>query len=125
MAQYTFLKIEEIHEILSNYPVGKIISFEPLKEGGLENTNYLVSTLTGKYVLSVCEQKTSEEAKELAVLLMHLEKNNFKTSIVINTNDSKPVLIWNNKPLMLKKYIEGKIQKELSPNLSDRIPCGN
>jgi len=116
MAQYTHITRPEIETILRDFAIQNITSFEILS-GGSENTNYLIQTEKGKYVLSICEQKTVKRAKELAHLLEHLAKHHFETSKVVHTLNNEPIVLWKDKPLMVKKFIEGKIQKDLSPSL--------
>ena len=116
MEQSTRLNEIEIREILAKFDIHNISSFE-LLSGGSENTNYLVKSENGKYVLCIFEQKTEKNAKELAHLLKHLEINNFNTSKLIYTSDSESVIIWKNKPIIIKAFIEGKIRKDLPPHL--------
>jgi len=116
MEQYTRLNEEEISTILAQFDIHTISSFE-LLSGGSENTNYLVKSGNEKYVLCIFEQKTAENAKELAHLLKHLEINNFNTSKLIYTVDSEFVIIWKAKPIIIKVFIEGRIRKDLSPHL--------
>ena len=116
MEQSTSLDELEIREILAKFDIHNISSFE-LLSGGSENTNYLVKTENGKYVLCIFEQKTEKNAKNLAHLLKHLEINNFNTSKLIYTSDSDSVIIWKNKPIIIKAFIEGEIRKDLPPHL--------
>ena len=116
MQQSTNLNKIEIREILAKFDIHNISSFE-LLSGGSENTNYLVKSENGKYVLCIFEQKTEKNAKDLAHLLKHLEINNFNTSKLIYTSDSESVIIWNNKPIIIKTFIEGKIRKDFPPHL--------
>ena len=116
MQEYTRLNEIEISSILAKFDIHNISSFEVLR-GGSENTNYLVKSENGKCVLCIFEQKTEENAKELADLLKHLEVNNFNTSRLIYTSDCESVIIWKNRPIIIKAFIEGKIRKDLSPHL--------
>lgn len=116
MANYTFLSQSDIRSISSKFNLNKIDSFSSL-EGGLENTNYKIKSNGVSYVLSICEQKSFEKARELALLLEYLNQNNFYTSKIINTKKGNPILLWNKKPIMIKKYIEGKIEKNFSENV--------
>ena len=116
MGQSTSLNEIEIREILAKFDIHNISSFE-LLSGGSENTNYLVKSKKGKYVLCIFEQKTVKNAKNLAHLLKHLEINNFNTSKIIYTSDSESVIIWKDKPIIIKTFIEGGIRKDLPPNL--------
>lgn len=116
MAQYTHLTRQEIEVVSKDFAIHNILSFEVLS-GGSENTNYLIKAENGKYVLSICEQKTAEKAKELAHLLEHLEKYHFETSKIVFNTKGEPIVLWKGKPVMIKQFIEGKIQKDLSPHL--------
>ena len=116
MEQSTELNEIEIREILAKFDIHNISSFE-LLSGGSENTNYLVKLENRKYVLCIFEQKTEKNAKELAHLLKHLEINNLNTSKLIYTSDSESVIIWNNKPIIIKTFIEGEIRKDFPPHL--------
>lgn len=115
MEQYTRLNEKEIRAILAQFDIHTISSFK-LLSGGSENTNYLVKSENKKYVLCIFEQKTVENAKELAQLLKHLEVNNFNTSKLIYTTDNDSVIIWKDKPIIIKAFIEGGIRKDLSPH---------
>jgi len=116
MQQSTELNEIEIREILAKFDIHNISSFE-LLSGGSENTNYLVKSENGKYVLCIFEQKTEKNAKDLAYLLKHLEINNFNTSKLMYNSDSESVIIWKDKPIIIKTFIEGKIRNDLSPHL--------
>jgi len=113
MAAYTVLSSVHLHTILLDYNIKTIQSFQVL-QGGSENTNYLISTGSKKYVLTICEQKPLKNAKELAFLLEHLKHNNFTTSRVVKTRKGSLVTLWDAKPVMLKIYLEGNIVTDLS-----------
>ena len=116
MQQSTNLNKIEIREILAKFDIHNISSFD-LLIGGSQNTNYLVNSENGKYVLCIFEQKTEKNVKELAHLLKHLEINNFNTSKLICTSVNESVIIWKNKPIMIKAFIEGKIRKDFPSHL--------
>ena len=118
MAQYTSLAKHEIEAISANYAINNISSFNVLS-GGSENTNYLINAENGKYVLTICEQKTEEKARELALLLEHLENHRFQTSKIIRNTNNEPLTLWNGRPIMIKEFIEGKILKSLPHHLME------
>jgi homoserine kinase type II len=120
MARYTSLKMNEIEPILANYTINNISSFKVLS-GGSENTNYLLNAENDKYVLTICEQKSDTKARELAHLLEHLEKHDFETSKIIRTTNSEPVTLWKGRPVIIKKFIDGKILKDLPHHLIELI----
>ena len=120
MERYSRLTQKEIDDLLAKFGVSQVSSFK-LLDGGQENTNYLITSNPGKYVLSICEQKSFENATELAQLLNHLNENGFKTSKVVTNRTSELVDSYNGKPVMLKIFIEGKIVEDLTPELLVKI----
>ena len=118
--QYTVLNLNEIREIVEQYDIDKILSFKVLS-GGSENTNYLIASNNEKYVLTICEQKTRTEAINLSRLLEHLAINNFSTSKVIQTKKNEFITTYNNKPIILKTFLEGEVIKDLPNDLIELI----
>lgn len=116
MIQYTVLDATELQTILSQYGIKAVRSHQVLS-GGSENTNYLVDAFNKKYVLTICEQKSHEEATQLASLLIYLNDNDFSTSRLVKTSDDLLIATWDNKPVMLKAFIEGDIIEDLSKEL--------
>ena len=120
MAQYSILNKVELLEILQPYSISEIKSHEILS-GGSENTNYKIDSEFGIIVLTISEQKTIEEAQNLTRLLNYLKRHNFSTSELVHTVQNKSLSIFNNKPVMVKKFIAGKIMSSLPTHLLEQI----
>ena len=120
MAHYSILNKSEILEILKPYSIFSIKKFEIL-DGGSENTNYKIDSEVGKIVLTISEQKTIQEAQDLAELLEYLKKNNFNTSKLVLTSDNKSLSIYKKKAVMVKRFLEGKIMSDLPMHLLEQI----
>ena len=60
MAVYTKYHQKNIEEILSKYDLGKLDTFEGIKEG-IENTNYFLSVNKTKFILTVYEKRVKSE----------------------------------------------------------------
>ena len=112
--------MHEIEDILANVSIKDISSFKVLS-GGSENTNYLINAKNDKYVLTICEQKSDKKARELAHLLEHLEKHDFESSKIIRNTNNEPVTFWKGRPIIIKKFIEGKNLKDLPHHLIELI----
>ena len=56
MAVYTEINREQLDKFLSSYDLGEVVSFSGITEG-VENSNYLLSTTEGKYILTVYEKR--------------------------------------------------------------------
>jgi len=120
MAQYTILTAPELAVIFKEFSPKKVLLIKVLS-GGSENTNYLIVTTNNQYVLSICEQKTAQEAIDLARLLAHLDKYGFQTSKIVLTKNNEFIYTWKDKPIMVKKYIKGKIIKNLSNDVLELL----
>lgn len=120
MVQYTTLTKNDIDGIAVNFSVSKINSFNILS-GGSENTNYLLNAEKEKYVLTICEQKTTQKATELALLLEHLEANNFESSKIVRNNNNESIGFWNDKPFMLKKFLDGTVYESMPTHLLELV----
>lgn len=116
MAQYTVINDTNLEIILKRYGIGNIQSYK-LLSGGSENTNYLVEALSKSFVLTICEQKSAQDAENLALLLNDLKLQNFSTSKLVATLKGAFTTLWNDKPVILKEFIEGTIIQDFSEDL--------
>ena len=78
MAVYTKLDKEDIEEILSNYPIGELKSFEEIQDG-IENTNYYLSVEKKKYILTIYEKRVNpKDLPFFSELMTALDKKNYE-----------------------------------------------
>jgi homoserine kinase type II len=56
MAVYTPVSAEVLAGFLARYDVGELVSAKGIAEG-VENTNYLVDTTTGRFILTLYEKR--------------------------------------------------------------------
>ncbi len=108
MATYTKLTEDIITSILADYQIGELDQFT-LMDGGLANSSCVLSTSKGKYVLSVCDEKSREEIEQLTKLLEFLNGHDFFTSRLILTKEGGGYCSYGEKPVYVKEYIEGEI----------------
>ncbi|MCW8357532.1 hypothetical protein N5P32_17115 [Marinomonas pontica] len=52
MAVYTSLSDSDMRALVADYYLGELVSFQGIS-GGVENTNYFLTTTTGKYVVTL------------------------------------------------------------------------
>ncbi len=114
--QFTNLNSEEVRTIVSRYTIGGLISSKVLS-GGSENTNYEIVTDEGKFVLTICEQKSKKEADNLALLLEYLAGQDYRTSRPCKTKENSLVGTYEGKPIFVKSFLEGKIMADLPNHL--------
>ena len=115
-SQRTKLNHVNIKYLLSLFGICDLVEFSILK-GGSENTNYYIQTGSGIFTLTVCEDKSFEDFSKLAKLLSFLEKHSFYSSQLVITLKGENLVIHNDKPVMLKKYLAGEIIENFSEQL--------
>ena len=60
MAVYTEVSNEDLETFVSSYGIGSVLSFKGIAEG-VENTNYLMHTEEGQFILTLYEKRVSPE----------------------------------------------------------------
>ena len=115
MAVYTKFSKNNIEEILSNYSIGKLNSYEGIQEG-IENTNYFLLVDNKKYILTVYEKRVkSTDLPFFSELMIGLNEAGFKCPTPIINNKKKAITDFNRKKLMIVTFLEGKAKQTLTP----------
>ena len=60
MAVYTDVAAEELAEFLKGYDIGELLSYKGIAEG-VENSNFLLHTSQGSYILTLYEKRVAED----------------------------------------------------------------
>ncbi len=116
MALYARLDRSAVEGLTRRFGIGDITAFSVM-DGGNENTNYCLETNSGKYVLTLCDQKSLKQAINLANLLVYLTDHGVRTSRVVVPPKGPIVILHDQKPVMLKRYVDGNITANLTGNL--------
>ena len=116
MAIFTKLDKEKIGSIISNYNLGNMKNYEGIKEG-IENTNYLVETDKGKFILTIYEKRVNnDDLPFFSKLMVELNNKDFICPKPILNKNNKYISNLDAKKFMLVSYLEGKSKTILSPN---------
>ena len=83
----------------------------------MENTSYCVETSSARYVLTLWDQKSLQQATNLANLLVYLTDRGIRTSRVVVPPNEPIVVLHDEKPVMLKRYVDGNVSSNLTGNL--------
>lgn len=119
MAVYTVLNIEDITTILAKYNLTPL-HYEGIKDGIL-NTNYLIFTSEGKFVLRVLEGHRSYEAEKEELDFL-LELNTIiPCSVPCSTVNGEVLIKYNGRMMSLFYFIEGKKLTEINENFLTQI----
>jgi homoserine kinase type II len=69
MAVYTDVTADDLTEFLSRYEIGELRSYKGIAEG-VENSNFLVHTSTGSFILTLYEKRVAEKDLPFFLALM-------------------------------------------------------
>jgi homoserine kinase type II len=116
MALYTRLDRSAVERLTRRFGIGDITAYSVI-DGGHENTSYCVEASSGRYVLTLCDQQSLKHTTNLANLLVYLTDHGIRTSQVVVPPKEPIVFLHNEKPVMLKRYIDGDIMADLTGNL--------
>jgi len=72
MAVYTDVAADELSEFLCQYDIGELLSYKGIAEG-VENSNFLVHTVKGAYILTLYEKRVAvDDLPYFLSLMVHL-----------------------------------------------------
>ncbi len=91
MALYDRLDKRAVKGLTHRFGIGDIITFSVM-DGGRENTSYCVETSSGRYVLTLWDQKSLQHATNLANLLIYLTDRGIRTSRVV-VPPNEPIVV--------------------------------
>lgn len=111
---FTRITRPQLDQFFGTYTLGEVISFEGIKDG-IDNTNYLVSTTQGSYILTLFESLTADDLHHFLRLLAHLGNNNLLCPKPQNDSYATTMSHLNGKPAAVFKRLSGLAV--LSPSL--------
>ncbi len=107
MAVYTEVPDEELATFLAGYDVGALLSFKGIAEG-VENTNYIVHTETGSYILTLYEKRVDPADLPFFLGLMeHLSGKGVTCPLPLHGRDGKTLGTLCGRPAALMTFLEG------------------
>jgi len=119
MAIYTRIQASDLRKIVSLYKI-EILDFTPI-DGGNTNSNYHIRAKKGEYMLTIMEDKSSQETQKLATLLQWLDTHNFLTSSVHVTATGEIITQYAGKPVLVKKWVFGTVYENFSTDMLRQI----
>ena len=106
MAVYTTVTQPQLKAFLKNYRLGQLVGFEGIKDG-IDNSNYVVTTIQGNYILTLFEKLPPEQIQDYLKLLLYLKKHNITCPNPIANNRSDLLALLNKKPAVLFSFLNG------------------
>ncbi len=113
MAVKTKFADEKLKKIVSEYDIGEFIKSKPFKAGYVQ-TNILIVTKQGKYVLRYYENRSKESVSFEADLLRYLGEHNYPCAMPMKDSKGKIIKLYNKKPFIIFSYLEGRHLKNIN-----------
>jgi homoserine kinase type II len=107
MAVYTDVSDEELDAFIGSYAIGALTSFKGIAEG-VENSNYLVHTASGPYILTLYEKRVSREDLPYFLALMeHLAARGITCPLPVHDREGRTLKELAGRPAALITFLEG------------------
>jgi homoserine kinase type II len=107
MAVYTEVSDEALAKFLATYELGELWSFKGIAEG-VENTNYLVHTASGPYILTLYEKRVDRKDLPFFLGLMeHLAAAGIKCPIPVRDRKGTMLRELAGRPAAMVTFLEG------------------
>ncbi len=107
MAVYTDVSDEELEAFISSYAIGALTSFKGIAEG-VENSNYLVHTESGRYILTLYEKRVrAEDLPYFLALMEHLAARGITCPLPVQDRAGRTLKELAGRPAALITFLEG------------------
>jgi homoserine kinase type II len=107
LAVYTHVSAEALGEFLQRYDVGELVSAKGIAEG-VENSNYLVDTTKGRFILTLYEKRVAAgDLPYFMALLDHLDAKGLPVPPAIKDGQGVEIQELEGRPACLIKFLPG------------------
>ena len=107
MSVFTTVSVDELKPWLGAYPLGTLLELQGIASG-ISNTNYFVTTTTGRYVLTLFEEHSAEELPYFLSLMTHLAERGVPCPHPVKRSDGVQLDELNGKPAALVTCLSGR-----------------
>ena len=107
MAVYTHVSAEALSAFLARYDVGELVSAKGIAEG-VENSNYLVDTTQGRFILTLYEKRVAaNDLPFFMALLDHLAAKGLPVPPAIPDRNGVEIQELEGRPACLIRFLPG------------------
>ncbi|HVZ51882.1 MAG TPA: homoserine kinase [Pseudolabrys sp.] len=107
MAVYTDVTTEDLAAFLARYDIGELLSYKGIAEG-VENSNFLVHTSTGNYILTLYEKRVAEGDLPFFLALMeHLAARGITCPQPVKNKEGGMLGRIAGKPAAIVTFLDG------------------
>ncbi|HEX2137379.1 MAG TPA: homoserine kinase [Microvirga sp.] len=107
MAVYTDVSDEELSAFLATYDIGTVLSYKGIAEG-VENSNYLMRTTAGSYILTLYEKRVKEEDLPFFLALMqYLARRGLNCPLPVSNRAGEALGRLAGRPAAIITFLDG------------------
>jgi homoserine kinase type II len=107
MAVYTEVSDDELAQFLERYDIGELLSFKGIAEG-VENTNYILHTTAGTYILTLYEKRVATADLPFFLGLMeHLAQHGVSCPLPVRDREGRNLNTLCGRTAALITFLEG------------------
>jgi homoserine kinase type II len=116
MAVYTEVSDEELIDFVGAYDIGDVVSFKGIAEG-VENSNYLLQTTTGAYILTLYEKRVRESDLPYFIGFMeHLAAQGIDCPTPLHGRDGAALRKLCGRSAAIITFLEGMWPRRILPH---------
>lgn len=107
MAVYTEVSGEDLETFIADYDIGEVVSLKGIAEG-VENSNYLLQTDTGTFILTLYEKRTrASDLPFFLGLMEHLAARGLACPTPLHASDGQSLRELCGRPAALVTFLTG------------------
>lgn len=115
MAVYTEVSDEELAQFVAEYEIGAVLACKGIAEG-VENSNYLLQTETGPYILTLYEKRVSRDDLPYFIELMEfLARHDIPCPTPLHARDGQALRELCGRPAAIVTFLEGMWPRRIQP----------
>lgn len=120
MAEYTRLNNRMIKDLLALYDLGRVTTISAM-EGGQANSSYKIVTDKDTFIMSICDEKNTDQIDVLTKVLAYLNQKGFPTSQPVATKAGDFFTTQDHKPVYVKKFLAGDVVTQLTASMISQV----
>jgi homoserine kinase type II len=107
MAVYTDVGADELTRFLAGYELGELLSYKGIAEG-VENSNFLVHTARGNYILTLYEKRVAAgDVPFFLALMEHLAQRGINCPQPVHTKNNEILGTLAGRPAAIVTFLDG------------------
>ncbi len=115
MAVYTDVPDDELRAFIADYDIGEVVSCKGIAEG-VENSNYLLRTESGTFILTLYEKRVSPADLPFFLGLMeHLAAQGIACPLPVKGRDCTALRRLCGRPAALVSFLDGMSPRRIQP----------